>query len=40
MSKSVLGDSSDTFLTLWAGRPGKTFLRLFGDFGAEGVRRL
>ena len=26
----------DTSLTLRAGRPGNTFLRLFGDFGARG----
>ena len=35
-TKSVLGDFCDTFLTLRAGRPGNTFLRLFGDFGARG----
>ena len=35
-TKSVFGDFFDTFLTLRAGRPGKSFLRLFGDFGARG----
>ena len=34
--KSVLGDFFDTLLTLQAGRPKKSFLRLFGDFGARG----
>ena len=28
----------DTFLTLQAGRPGNTILRLFGDFGPRGPR--
>ena len=37
VSKSVFGDFFGTFLTLWAGRPGKTFFRLFGDFGLGGV---
>ena len=37
MAKSVFGDFFDTFSTLRAGRPGKTFLRLLGDFGARGV---
>ena len=37
VSKSVFGNFFNTFLTLRAGRPGKTFLRLFGDFGARGV---
>ena len=36
VSKAVFGDFFDTFLTLWAGQPGKTFLRLFGDFGPRG----
>ena len=40
VSNSVLGDFFDTFLTLRAWRPGKTFLRLFGDFGARGVEVL
>ena len=35
-AKSVFGDFFDTFLPLPAGRPGKSFLRLFGDFGARG----
>ena len=35
-TKSVFGDFFDTFLTLRAGRPGKSFLRLFGDFGPRG----
>ena len=30
------GDFFGTFLTLRAGRPGNTLLRLFGDFGARG----
>ena len=30
------GDFFDTFLTLQAGRPGKTLLRLLGDFVARG----
>ena len=38
ITKSVFGDFFDTFLTLWAGRPGKSFLRAFGDFGARGCR--
>ena len=37
-TKLVFGDFLDTFLTLRAGRPGSTFLRLFGDFGARGCR--
>ena len=32
----MFGDFLDTFLTLRAGRPGNTFLRHFGDFGARG----
>ena len=32
----VIWDFFDTFLTLRAGRPGNTFSRLFGDFGARG----
>ena len=32
----MLGDFFGTFLTLRVGRPGHTFLRLFGDFGARG----
>ena len=36
VSKSVFGDFFDTFLRLRVGRPGKTFVRLFGDFGARG----
>ena len=41
VSKSGFGIFStlfffDTFCTSRAGRPGKTFLRLFGDFGAPG----
>ena len=32
----VFWDFFDTFLALRLGRPGKTFLRLFGDFGAQG----
>ena len=35
-TKSVFGDFFDTFLTLPTGRPGKSFLRLFGDSGARG----
>ena len=35
-TKSVFGEFFDTFLTLRAGRPGKSFLRLFGNFGARG----
>ena len=34
-AKSVFGGFFETFLTLRAGRAGKTFLRLFGDFGAR-----
>ena len=40
MSNAVFGDFFDTFSTLWAGRFGKTFLRLFEDFGARGFWRL
>ena len=36
VSKSVSGVFLDTFLALQAGRPRKTFLRLFGDSGAQG----
>ena len=36
-TKSVFGDFVDTFLTLRAGRPGTTFLRLFGIWGLGGV---
>ena len=36
-TKSVFGDFFDTFLTLPAGRPGKSFLRLFGVSGLGGV---
>ena len=36
VSKSMFEDFFGTFLTLRAGRPGKTFLRLFGGFGAQG----
>ena len=35
--KWVFGDFFDTFLTLWAGRPGKTFLRLLGISGLRAV---
>ena len=35
VSKSVLKDLFDTFLTLYAGRSGKSFLKLFEDFGAR-----
>ena len=34
----VIWDFFDTFLTLRAGRPGNTFLRLFGDFGPREPR--
>ena len=34
----VIWDFFDTFLTLRAGRPGNTFLRLFGDFGPRRPR--
>ena len=34
--KSVFGVLFNTFLTLQAGRPGKTFSRLFEDFGDGG----
>ena len=36
-TKSVFGDFFDTFLTLRAGRHGKTVLRLFGIWGLGGV---
>ena len=31
----MVGDFLGAFLTLRAGRPGNTFLRLYGDFGAR-----
>ena len=36
----VIWDFCATFLTLRAGRPGKSFLRLFGGFQGSGVWRL
>ena len=36
----MFGDFFDTFLTFRAGRPGNTFLRLLGDFGARVWRLL
>ena len=36
MPKSVSAHFVDTSVTLRDGRPGKTFLRLLGGFGARG----
>ena len=38
--KISVRDFFETFLTLRAGRPGNTFLRVFGDFGARVWRLL
>ena len=40
MSKPVFRDFADTFLTLRVGRPRKTPLETFGDFGGLGMWRL